>query len=56
VFRKVEGQVGYCFMFIATREAKLFQLQLEFDTQILSVINLQSHNSSIELICMALVE
>jgi hypothetical protein len=25
-FKKVEGQVEYCLMFIATREAKLFQL------------------------------
>jgi hypothetical protein len=25
-FKKVEGQVEYCVMFIATREAKLIQL------------------------------
>jgi hypothetical protein len=55
-FEKVEGQVEYRLMFIVAREAKLFQLQSEFDTQILSVINLQSHNSLIDLISVALVE
>jgi hypothetical protein len=55
-FEKVEGQVEYCFMFIASRETKLSQLQSKLNSHILNVYKFHFENSFAKAIVVAFVE